>query len=91
MPKMPKPVSTYTLTANPNIILRDVDQAWIPADPQNLDYVAYQEWLTKGNTPNPYTPPGAAAQRPAALAHPPKPPAPAPRPGVRTPAGKHHG
>ena len=53
----PKIASTYTLTANPKIVLRDVDQAWIPADPQNLDYVAYQEWLAKGNTPKPYMPP----------------------------------
>ena len=42
---------------DPNIILRDKDGAFIPADPRNRDYVAYQEWLTKGNTPKPYTPP----------------------------------
>jgi hypothetical protein len=54
---LPKIVSTYTLTANPKIVLRDVDQAWIPVGPRNRDYAAYQEWLAAGNTPKPYTPP----------------------------------
>ena len=44
---------TYTLT-NTTIIIRDADQAHIPADPANSDYQTYQYWLLCGNTPNPY-------------------------------------
>ena len=34
---------TYTLTAQPNTIVRDEDSdlAFIPADPDNIDYQAY--------------------------------------------------
>lgn len=81
----------YTLSQYPSTIVRDEDGAFIPTDPNNVDYQEYLAWLAKGNTPNSYTPPGAQAQKPVARAHPPKPPAPAPRPGVRPPAGKHHG
>ena len=38
-------------------ILRDTDNAWIPPDPANADWQAYQVWLAAGNTPTPYTPP----------------------------------
>jgi len=47
---------TYTLT-NSEIIIRDVDQAHIPADPANMDYKEYLTWLEEGNTPNPYVAP----------------------------------
>ena len=52
---------SYTLTSEPDIIVRDVDQAHIPADPDNIDYQAYLAWLAEGNTPTPYVPPPAAA------------------------------
>ena len=48
---------TYTLTAQPDIIVRDEDQAFIPTDEANMDYVEYLWWLYDGNEPNPYTPP----------------------------------
>ena len=48
---------TYTLTAQPRIIVRDQDQAHIPVDPDNMDYQAYLAWLDEGNEPTPYTPP----------------------------------
>ena len=51
---------TYTLTASPDIIVRDEDQAFIPADPDNVDYQEYCRWLDEGNEPTPYTPPAEA-------------------------------
>jgi hypothetical protein len=48
---------TYTLTAHPNTIVRDSDGAFVPNDPDNIDWQAYQAWLAKGNEPTPYTPP----------------------------------
>ena len=48
---------TYTLTAQPNTIVRDEDGAFIPADEANVDYIAYLWWLEDGNEPTPYTPP----------------------------------
>ena len=43
---------TYTLTSGSEVI-RDADGAFIPDDPLNLDYSAFQAWLAAGNTPNP--------------------------------------
>lgn len=34
-------------------IRRLPDQAWIPNDPGNTDWQAYQEWLAAGNQPLP--------------------------------------
>ena len=48
---------TYSLTANPNTIVRDEDQAFIPTDPDNVDYQKYLAWLDEGNEPTPCTPP----------------------------------
>jgi hypothetical protein len=46
------------------VIVRDEDGAFIPADPDNIDYQAYLAWLDEGNEPTPYTPPPAPeAQR----------------------------
>lgn len=47
---------SYTMTSGKSVI-RDADNAWIPDDPSNADWVAYQGWLAKGNKPNPYVPP----------------------------------
>jgi hypothetical protein len=35
---------TYTLSAKPNIIIRDSDNAIIPADLRNADYQQYLIW-----------------------------------------------
>lgn len=43
---------TYQLTTG-NCILRLADNAYIPPDPANTDYVAYLKWLDEGNTPEP--------------------------------------
>ena len=55
---------TYTLTAQPNTIVRDEDQAFIPTDPDNVDYQAYLAWVKKGYKPTPYTPPPASKPAP---------------------------
>jgi hypothetical protein len=38
---------------NTNAILRVDDNAFIPFDPQNSDYIAYLKWIEAGNTPEP--------------------------------------
>jgi hypothetical protein len=50
----------YTLTSDPGTIVRDEDGAFIPTDPDNVDYQAYLAWLDEGNAPTPYTPPPEA-------------------------------
>jgi hypothetical protein len=45
--------TTYTLTEKGKMVIRDVDQAWIPNNPDNVDWQEYQAWLALGNTPNP--------------------------------------
>lgn len=44
----------YQLTST-DLILRTTDNVFIPADPNNADYQAYQAWLAAGNTPLPAT------------------------------------
>jgi hypothetical protein len=39
--------------AHDSIIQRDEDNAFIPFDPDNVDYQDYLAWLAEGNTPNP--------------------------------------
>ena len=43
---------TYQLTQG-NTILRLADDAHIPQDPANRDYVEYLAWLEEGNEPEP--------------------------------------
>ena len=43
---------TFQLT-NTTSILRLADNAFIPPDPDNIDYQAYLAWLEEGNEPEP--------------------------------------
>ena len=48
---------TYKKTKNMDVvrtdqILRKSDNAVIPFDDDNIDYVAYKAWLAEGNTPD---------------------------------------
>jgi hypothetical protein len=38
---------------NSMIVKRIADNAFIPFDPQNVDYQAYLAWVAAGNTPEP--------------------------------------
>lgn len=46
-------MADYRLTLS-TTVFREADSAYIPADPSNLDWQQYQEWLAAGNTPDPY-------------------------------------
>ena len=46
----------YRLLNNSNYIFRTSDSATIPNDVNNSDYIAYLEWLSEGNTPDPALP-----------------------------------
>jgi hypothetical protein len=57
----------YELTAGSGVI-RLSDGAFIPPDPGNRDWVAYQQWLAAGNTPQPAPGPSNPAKAAADLA-----------------------
>lgn len=51
-------MAAYQLT-NGDMILRTADNVFIPPDPRNRDYEAYQAWLAAGNVADPVPPPSA--------------------------------
>lgn len=38
------------------MIYRSTDHAFIPQDPENLDYADYLAWIAEGNTPQEWPP-----------------------------------
>ena len=50
-------MSDYQLTATDATVIRTADQACIPNDDANRDWVEYQKWLDDGGVPDPYVPP----------------------------------
>lgn len=50
-------MADYQLTATDAAIIRAIDQAHIPNDPANRDWMKYQEWLAAGGVPDPYVKP----------------------------------
>jgi hypothetical protein len=43
----------YKLTKYNDCVQRLSDNAYIPINPDNTDYIAYLAWLELGNTPTP--------------------------------------
>jgi hypothetical protein len=50
-------MAEYQLTATNQVVIRTADNASIPNDPANRDWVEYQNWLAAGGVPDPYVPP----------------------------------
>jgi len=46
-------IDAFTGQISTNGILRLPDNAFVPNDPENTDWQAYQVWLSEGNTPLP--------------------------------------
>jgi len=42
-----------TWRGEPTSVIRLTDNAFIPFDPNNIDYQEYLRWLEAGNTPTP--------------------------------------
>jgi hypothetical protein len=61
-------MADYQLTASDDTVIRTADQAFIPNDPANRDWIDYQAWLAAGGVPDPYVPPPEPPPRPAELA-----------------------
>jgi len=44
---------TSLVPCEPHGVRRLSDNAFIPFDPDNTDYIAYLQWIAEGNTPEP--------------------------------------
>lgn len=60
-------MSEYRLIENGVIRLSDL--AWIPNEPANRDWAAYQDWLAKGNIPDAHVPIAEPAPAPKSKPH----------------------
>lgn len=50
-------MAEYSLTSTSIIVIRNSDQASIPADPANRDWQEYLDWLAEGGVPDAYVAP----------------------------------
>ena len=41
------------ITSEDDVIIRKADNAAIPKDEENIDYLEYLAWVAEGNTPDP--------------------------------------
>jgi hypothetical protein len=57
-------MADYQLT-DTDVVIRTVDQAFIPNDPDNRDRVEYEAWLADGGVPDPYVAPPPVVSKPA--------------------------
>jgi hypothetical protein len=57
-------MSEYRLTETDATVIRTSDEAYIPNDPANADWVEYQAWLDAGGVPDPYVPPSQPEPEP---------------------------
>ena len=57
-------MADYQLTATA-MVVRVADQAHIPNDATNRDWIGYQQWLADGGVPDPYVPPEPVPPAPA--------------------------
>lgn len=48
-------MAEYRLTMT-DMVIRNIDGAGIPNDPDNRDRVEYEQWLTDGGVPDPVPP-----------------------------------
>lgn len=66
----PYQLTNNSLPADGQIVLRQSDHAFIPPDPRNGDFAAYQAWVSAGNVPDPAPslPPTTIVTRAAFLA-----------------------
>jgi hypothetical protein len=46
-------MADYQLVTGDDGVQRTADGAWIPTDPGNRDWQAYQAWLAASNAPDP--------------------------------------
>jgi hypothetical protein len=58
-------MADYQLT-DTDVVIRTVDQAFIPNDPDNRDRIEYEAWLADGGVPDPYIAPPPVVPVPSA-------------------------
>lgn len=60
-------MTEYRRTDNERVVLRVSDNALIPDDPGNADYIGYLAWVAAGGVPDPYVAPATASAEPDIL------------------------
>jgi len=50
-------MAEYQLIATDTGVIRTSDNAFVPNEPANRDWIEYNEWLADGGVPDPHVPP----------------------------------